>query len=286
MRIAAAGCGAVLTIIVAGCNTDPIWEPRQETEGPVARMDRPEGLDLPDIALGNVTEPDLVEQMMTHRAMYHRTLSALHDYYRDRGYESKRLWAARELAELKRVKPYRYVVAAEVPQRSLNPTQGVAEADAMYDRGLTLMKEGGAGIPIIYREQKMKQALQMFRELIDRFPSSDKVDDAAFYCGEIHKEYFNGDERLAVAWYERAVQWNPSTPHPVRFQAAVIYDYRLHDRDRALEFYRRVLAEERDNSSNLSFATKRIDEITRDNPTDLDPRRLAEDRPGGAPARP
>ena len=101
-----------------------------------------------------------------------------------------------------------------------------------------------------------------FRQMIKQYPSSDKIDDAAFFCGEIHKEYLPGQELIAVRWYERAFEWNSETPHPARFQAAMVYDYRLHDRDRALELYHATLESEADDASNVRFATRRIRELT------------------------
>jgi tetratricopeptide (TPR) repeat protein len=124
------------------------------------------------------------------------------------------------------------------------------------------MKEGGHGIPILYRQDKMREALQVFKDLINEYPNSDKIDDAAFQCGEIHKEYFQNDEWIAVQWYERAHEWDPETPHPALFGAAVLYDYRLHDRARALELYQLVLEKESQFESNANFAVRRIQELT------------------------
>ena len=98
--------------------------------------------------------------------------------------------------------------------------------------------------------------------MISKYPSSDKIDDAAFYCGEIYKEYFKDQEEIALKWYERTWTWDPQTPHPARFQAAVVCDYRLRDRDRALELYQAVLTEEPNDKSNLRFATRRIRKLT------------------------
>jgi hypothetical protein len=67
---------------------------------------------------------------------------------------------------------------------------------------------------------------------------------------------------LAVKWYERAWTWNPDTPHPARFQAAVVYDYRLHNRARALELYHAVLEHETADDKNARFATRRIGELS------------------------
>ncbi|MEE9297083.1 MAG: hypothetical protein V3W34_19250 [Phycisphaerae bacterium] len=257
-------CMVSALFALVGCNTDPVWEPEQQVEGPTTRIDRPDGIVLRDIRIAGAREVDLVEEVLTHRAMYHRTLTALHQYYRDHGYEAKRIWAAKELADVKRIKPFRYVLSGEIPSDRLVPRDSIPEADALYQRGLALLDEGGHTTPVFYRKQKMTEALAVFRELVETYPSSDKIDDAAFYCGEIHKEYFKGEEPLAVRWYERSFTWNPQTPHPARFQAAAVYDLRLHQRDRALELYHAVIEHETFNRSNVSFAMRRISELTRE----------------------
>ncbi|NOT01565.1 MAG: hypothetical protein HOP29_13160 [Phycisphaerales bacterium] len=260
----AARWATVFLPLLAGCNTDPVFDPRQDVDGPTTRIDRPDGVDVPDIQIANADEVDLVEQVLSHRAQYHRSLKALHDFYQKRGSETKRTWAAHELEDVNRIKPFRYLLSAEIPSDRLTARDSIAEADVLYDRGVRELEEGGHGIPFIYREKKLRDSLATFKDLIERFPTSDKIDDAAFQCGEIHKEYFKNEEPIALRWYERAFTWNPQTPHPARFQAAVVYDYRLHDRDRALELYHQVLKHETFNESNVSFSVARIAELTRE----------------------
>lgn len=264
MRGKVAAAALLVLGAVTACNTDRMWEPRQTVEGPTTRIDQPDRIDLPDILIADAREVDLVEGLLMHRAMYHRSLQALHDYYRDHGFENKRVWASHELADVNRIKPFRYLLAAEIPSDQLVPRDSIPEADELYERGLSLLNEGGHLTPVFYRESKMREALAVFREMIEKYPGSDKIDDAAFYCGEIHKEYFKAEEQIAVRWYERAFTWDPETPHPARFQAAVVYDYRLHDRDRALELYHDVIQREVTNKSNTSFSVRRIEQLTRD----------------------
>ncbi|HEY3242835.1 MAG TPA: hypothetical protein VGM03_05735 [Phycisphaerae bacterium] len=271
----------LIAVSVCGCKTDALFEPSHKMEGPTTRIDAPQGIDVPDINVVDRTEVDLVEEMATHRAMYHRTLRVLRDYYKDHGYEQKAKWAEFELADLNHVKPFKYIMSAEIPSDALRPNESIAEADVLFDRGMDLLKKGGHGVPVFYRESTMKDALKAFIELVQRYPSSDKIDDAAFYIGEIYKEYFKDQETIAVQWYERALKWNSKTPHQVRFQLAVVYDFRLHDRAKALEYYHRVMDEEADlDRSNVAFSVRRIEELTK-------PREGAEvhaSAPGAAPA--
>lgn len=214
-----------------------------------------------DLALAQRHEIDLVESVLEHRSEYQRQLRMLQDYYVEKGFDEKAAWATKELRGFQTVMRFRYLMDAEVPSDLLRPVDRVTEADAMYERGLDLMKRGGHGIPALFREDRMIQSAEVFRSLIQQYPSSDKIDDAAFYLGEIHKEYLRGQESIAVKWYERAWTWNPATPHPARFQAAVVYDYRLHDRDQALELYQAVLDHEASIPSNVRWASRRIGEL-------------------------
>lgn len=272
LRASIVACVIVVLAGLAGCKTDILGKGRRAPEGPVAQIGNPPGIELPQIRESDAREVDLVESVLTHRAMYRRYLKQLHDYYDTHGYVTKRDWAAFELADIDRIKAFRYLLDAEVPTASLRPTESIAAADGLYARGLQLMQQAGHDIPVFYHEQSMREALQVFVSLIEQYPTSDKIDDAAFYCGEIHKDYLEKQEPLAVRWYERAFTWDPSTPHPARFRAAVTYDYKLQNRKRALELYHAVLQGETADESNLAFATRRIGELTAD-PTSPPPGR-------------
>lgn len=238
---------------------------------------RPQGPTMPHRATSHLARPapldivgvgeaDLVEELALHRQQYHQLLRTLSEFYLEHGHTEKARQASRELAGLNRVSWYNYLAGAEIPaQREMKPTQSIPEADALYEDGLGHLKAGGHGIPVFFNEDRMKLAMDRFLKLIREYPTSDKIDDAAFYCGEIYKEYFNDNEH-AVQYYEAAVRWDPATPHNARFQAAVVYDYRMHDRDRALELYRDVLENERTDGTNVTFAARRIRQLT-------DPRR-------------
>lgn len=254
--------------LLGGCNVDPITPKAKAPKGPRISVSETVPSRAPaDTGLTVIgqTEVDLVEKMVENRSAYLHSLEALRDYYRQHGYLNKESWAEFELGGLRKVQTFRYVMDAEIPAERLRPSSSLPDADSMYEQGMVLMRKGGhGGLPALYREKPMIEAVGVFRELIERYPSSDKIDDAAFMLGELHKEYLKEQEQIAVQWYERAFTWDPATPHPARFQAAVVYDYRLHDRDRALELYRRVLDEENSRRSNVDFASRRIEQLTKE----------------------
>jgi tetratricopeptide (TPR) repeat protein len=256
---------ALLCAALTGCQTDPLFEKQnQKVDAPLAPIDQPPGVEVPDINVVDSSEADLVEAVLTYRAQYARNLEALGEYYRSHGYYRKLKWAETEMADVRRIKPFKYILEAEVPSASLQPSTKIADADALYDKGLAKMKEGGHGTPVFYREKTMREAVTLFTDLINRYPNSDKIDDAAFQLGEIYKEYFQDQEEIALKWYQRALDWDPKTPYPVRFQSAVVTDYRLHDRARALELYHDVLKHETGNRSNTAFSVRRIGQLTKE----------------------
>ena len=246
---------------ILGCNVEGRWSttPGVSAASSARLVRADEGI---DISTAETQEVDLVEAVVAHRRQYLHTLKQLHGYYEAHGYTAKQRWAAFELQGMDRVQTFRYLLDAEVASDALRPEKQIDEADALYEKGLELMRRGGHGVPGIYRQDRMIEAADLFRGLIERYPSSDKIDDAAFFCGEIHKEYLPGQESIAVKWYERAYTWDPGTPHPARFQAAVIYDYRMHDRNRALELYQDAVKHESAYKSNVRFAARRIRGLT------------------------
>lgn len=271
----------VMTGLVAGCNsTGP-------KGGEVAAGTYTALASADVINLAEATEVDLVEDLALARQNYHQYLTALITYYNQKGFRHKAVWAERELADLKTVKTYRYLVDAETPGAKLVPRDSIPEADALYEDGMNYARQGGyRGVPLVYNTKTLKKALEKFNKVLADYPTSDKIDDAAFYAGEIYKEYFN-DNLRAVQYYQRTWQWNPETEHPARFQAAVIYDFRLHDRDRALELYQQVVQYETRNRSNLRFSTRRIQQLTENPnaPTPAEPDAFSEDtetRPASA----
>lgn len=266
-RVTLSAIAVIVVSSLTGCNVDPAMSESRVPRGPRTTVGDPSRVDTRnmrgiDVRASDQQEVDLVEDMTANRTSYVLSLEKLRDFYKARGYADKQAWADQELKGIRGVRTFRYVMEAEVPKTKLTPVATVEDADALYDRGLKLMSKGGHGVPIFYSEKHMVEAADTFKQLIERYPNSDKVDDAAFQLGEIYKEYMKDQEPIAVQWYERALQWDPETPHPVRFQAAVVYDLRLHDRDRALELYQEVVRREEKPFSNIVFSNRRIQDLT------------------------
>ncbi len=211
-------------------------------------------------SLAGTDEGLLVEYAVAARKRYTNAVAELAEFYQRRdpvSYKTRRVENLK--ARFDQVHTYMYFRDAEMPGPDIEPVEVIPEADQMYKRALKL-HEDGKGILRIFvttSYNKQRQALALLRELVGKYPRSTKVALAAFYIGEIYKEYFNENVR-SVQWYQRAWQWDPNITKPARFQAATTWDLRLQQKDKAIECYRLVLEHERFNKSNIRFARQRI----------------------------
>jgi tetratricopeptide (TPR) repeat protein len=207
-------------------------------------------------AVPGAMEVDLVEQMATHRNAYRAALERLLGYYSATGNVAKRDWAERELE----LTQYYYLMAGEIAGADLRATDSIAEADELYDSGNRFYELAGGGILIIH-DDNARAALRKLNKLIDLYPTSDKIDDAAFKAGRVYEHF--GDYDIAAVYYQRTFQWDDATPYPGRFRAAYMLDRRLRMRTEALDMYRLAYEKESRFEANTKYASKRISQLTK-----------------------
>ena len=207
-------------------------------------------------------ESTLVEDLIAARETYLARLETLETHYRQYGQGNDQEAVLSIRKRFDPVRTYYYLDQAEYPPASLRPTEMIPEADDLYTKGLQLYEEGRGWMRTFLSTNynKQRSSLAYFRELIRRYPDSDKIALAAFYVGEIYKEYFNEDVR-AVHWYELACTWDPHIQLPARFQAATVYDHRLKNPLKALTTYQAVIQHEQFDPSNVRYAQVRIEII-------------------------
>ncbi len=223
----------------------------------------------PRVSSGHIA--DIVEEMMARRTAYLQQLVELERAFLAGGDAVRANWARRQRNLTEKVEVYPYLTQ-ETPEQAavrVEPKDTVPAADALYNDALKIRKEVGL-IPLAgalpHVKDKARQALEMFKRVIQEYPTSDKVDDCAFYIAEIYKEYLredDPDDELAIRYYRWALALDPNTPHPVRFQLAVVLDFRRHDRSNALPLYHQVIDLQEDgNVSNQKFAATRIEQLS------------------------
>lgn len=215
-------------------------------------------------SLAGADEHLLVEYVIAARTDYLNAMRNLLAFYRGAAGDSyKAQRVANVIERFDPVYTYKYFLDAEMPPANLRPMQVIPEAEQMYEQAVKLHRQGKGLIPGLGTSYtKQRQALLLFLDLVNKYPQSTKIADSAYYIGEIYKEYFKEYIR-AVAWYLRAVEWDPNLTQPARFQAAVVSDYHLFNRTQAIELYRQVIQHEQFNASNVRFSHNRIRELTR-----------------------
>ena len=190
------------------------------------------------VTLSQAGETDIVEQIAINRRAYRQGLELLIRYYNRTGNNMKLKWANEELTALDLIPQYKYIIVAETLESNLRASTSIPEADDLYQDALKLEEEAKA-LLIGKNNDKLREALDKYDRLIRSYPTSDKIDDAAFNAGVIYEDF--KDYSIALLYFKRAYQWDPETPHPARFRSARILDKRLHRNAEALEVYREAL---------------------------------------------
>ena len=191
------------------------------------------------VDVAKTDEVDLAEKVAVSRQDYRRSLEVLVQHYSKKGNNMKLAWAQKELSSLNENPQYNYVVEATVAGPNLKPNKSVSEADYLYNDAVRMEDQAGQFL-IIKDDNLLRVALDKYNQLINKFPTSDKIDDAAYRAAGIN-EHFK-DYTIAVLYYQRTFQWNPDTSYPARYKAAHILDQQLHRRAEALQLYKEALA--------------------------------------------
>jgi tetratricopeptide (TPR) repeat protein len=208
---------------------------------------------------GEPSEQMIVENVLEARYGYRLAMDELAQFYEQEGDSYKALLVHTMQARFHPEETHAYMVTVALPPENLEPVEVIAEANEMFDRAERLHKEGSE-IPAAADYKKQREALELFRNLIRRHPYSTKIPMAAYYIGEIYKEYFR-EHYLSTVWYERAWTWDPHVAAPARFQCALQVDIHLQDYPRALQLYRDSLTYEPYYPTHVDYATNRIKEL-------------------------
>jgi tetratricopeptide (TPR) repeat protein len=207
----------------------------------------------------DVSEADIVEEMSSNRQAYRGGLVSLIEHYEQMGNNMKLEWAKSELAGIDKVPQYNYIVEASLAGPDLRAVTRIHEADDLYMEALGLETKARE-LVVIVDESLLRMALEKYNVLIQKYPSSDKIDDAAYKAAKIY-EHFQ-DLTVAALYYERSSDWNVNSIYSGYFKAAYILDRRLARRDEALDLYKRALERGGLSRSYRDFSEKRIREMT------------------------
>ena len=184
------------------------------------------------------TEADVIEQVAVNRQAYRKGLEELSEYYRKTGDSMKQDWVCKELGALDAIPQYNYIIEAGVAGPELKASESIPAADELYSQAVAIEEKAGS-LLVVRDETLLRKALEKYNLLIRKYPSSDKIDDAAYRAAGIYV-YFK-DYTIAMLYLQRTYEWDPETPYAARFEVAYILDEYLHRRAEALDAYQQAM---------------------------------------------
>jgi len=214
----------------------------------------------PTVDVAKTSETDLAEQITIGRRAYRQSVKAMIKRYTETG-DSKLKWAKNELNSLNAIPQYKYIAEATVAGANLKASRAIADADALYAKAVRI--EESSQFLFLKDDNRLRQAMDKYNQLINKYPDSDKIDDAAYRVAKIC-EHFK-DYTIAVLHYQRTYQWDPETIYPAKFEAAFLLDQRLHRRAEALQLYQEALSQitsARQHSQWQQYASQRVRELS------------------------
>ena len=235
----------IVTNVFAGCRLLEKTPTTQVDEEPTAQHPTEE-----------ITEADLVEDMAAARKTYLSSLKRLIEYYAETDKEVKLQWARKKLARL--MTPAYPGPVPGLAHKQFKATDPIPAADALFSEAQAMKPPNG--VPPEPNKDRLR--LQKYDQLIRDYPTSDKIDDAAFQAGLILEEF--REYRLAFEFYKDAFKFDAETFYPARFKAAYILDKHMDRHAEALQLYQEALKTEGVHGKHKvwkKFAEQRIREI-------------------------
>jgi hypothetical protein len=204
-------------------------------------------------------EVELVEAVLKARRDYWASLDKLRQNYVAANELEKIRWVEDELRSYHRMMKYSYRLdVKDVPPPTLQPKSNIPEANALFRRALEF-KNRGTGDEYL---DNQRRAEILYQAILERFPESDKIADAAYHLGDIYENYRPRPQfERSAAYYERSFQWNKAANTDARIRAARIYDRQLKMNDKAKELYKAVLNHDT-NPGRVDEAERRLAELS------------------------
>ncbi len=177
-------------------------------------------------------EGDIASTIQTARENYKNALEELIQHYLNIGNQSRLEHARKELKALIKVPQIRYLTGSEETTK-ITPFKNIEDANILFQDGMTYKNL----MSIIKKKTNLSTAIARFKRILDKYPESDKADDAAFELAEIlEKSSFKNYEEAAF-YYVKCYELNPSTEMPACYKAGKVYDNKLHDYVAAIKNY-------------------------------------------------
>lgn len=232
------------------------WAAAQSPNKPLSDKDNKKSADpAPPAAASDV---DLVERCLAARKEYEGSLKALYEHYQKAGDKQRSQWAEKELTGFHLLlKPSYNLDVKDVPPPGLEAKVNVREANELY-RAAMEYKGRGLGDDYVLNQRRAEILL---REILEKYPNSDKIADVAYQLGDIYESRAFRQYDRAAKYFERSFQWVKGSRTDARLRAAVLYDRQLNERAKAIELYRDEIAHDTD-ADRIKQAERRLADLT------------------------
>src|SRR5262245_50097154 len=173
------------------------------------------------------TDVDLVERLLAARKEYENSLKVLYEHYHRTGDKQRSQWVEKELMNHHLLwKPSYNLDVKDVPPPNLEAKVNVREANELF-RAAMEYKGKGFGDDFVLNQRR---AELYFREILEKYPNSDKIADVAYQLGDLYEGRAFKQYDRAARYYERSFQWAKGSRTDARLRAAVLYDRHLNER--------------------------------------------------------
>jgi TolA-binding protein len=202
-------------------------------------------------------EEQLIHAVTVSRENYQKALNELRTYYQTIGNQMRLQKARRELDALNNVPQPIYTdkglgnVLTGVTLSDIEDANVLFKDAMMYKRSL--------------RKENRLIAINRFERILQEYPESDKVNDAAFEIAEIYAGWHFRDYESAAKYYMMSYQLNPDIKRPALLKAAGMHD-KMADYDRAKVIYRQAAVYGHDKKSRKR-AERRLSVLERESVT-------------------
>jgi hypothetical protein len=215
------------------------------------------GGELPPPA-GTASDVEVVKRTVAARKEYEESLRELRAHYSKAGDKQRLEWAEQELMAFHLTfKPSYNLDVQDAFPPTLEAAVNIKEANELYRHAMEY-KGKGLGNDFVLN---MRRAEYLFRELLEKHPTSDKIGEAAYQLAEIYESRAYRQFDRAARYFERSFQWVKGSRTDARLRAAILYDRYLNERGKSIELYRSVVEHDVD-SERIKIAQKRLDELT------------------------
>jgi len=186
---------------------------------------------LPDPKLA-AEEMAIIESVVSARGLYLKNMEKLVAFYTRNQNPIKLRMAAEELDSLKKTTQQDYLIIGETLGPNLRPQKSIPDAEKLYQQARLLDDGPDPG----KADENKRKALDLYLDLMRRFPESTRIADSAYYSAVIYENTLK-DYYRAVIYYQRTYEWDPLTSHSAQILAARICHLKLNENGMARRFY-------------------------------------------------